>query len=312
MKWRVPWAKPWITPADREAVLYVLRSGRLACGPKVDALEAAFAKAHGYAHAVAVSSGMAALELMLKNVGTRAVEVTGATFPPVYSHLLDYRVVDLGTPASESRLILQTRLYAEFCEPAGEAHLADWAQGVGSSPANLCDACYSFYPNKGLTAGEGGMICTQDAKRAAWYRSARNNGRQDLAGWLPVQWGGNYRMDEMSAALLRSQLQRMPRILDMRRVRWARYAAELDTSWRDDPAPWTAFAFPLTLDTAAERNNVAWALAKARIETRFPFPAQPRCPNWADWVERTVLLPFYTTMTESDQALVIRTARRAL
>ena len=308
-KWRIPWSQPWITREDRAAVARVLRSGRLACGPEVEALEDAFAKAHGYRFGVAMCNGMACLRAMYCNTGLFcATDVAGATFPPVYG-ILENGVcfADLGDVAESS---LVTALYdSDLLEPVdSDPMFADYCEAVGTAPTNGCDVAYSFYPNKQLCGGEGGLLLTQDPARAKWYRAYRNNGRTGES-WLSAQEGGNYRMPEMTAALIRSQLSRLDYILKQRRVLWMHYHAELNGTWRDDPAPWSCFTYPLECETKDERDTVAWELAKARIETRMPFPASPGCPKWSAWVDRHLLLPFYTRMSEKDQSSVIRIVR---
>jgi len=305
---RIPWAKPWITEDDRQAVMCVLKSGRLACGPEVDALEEEFARYHKYKHGIAVSSGMAALHMLRENIGTD-LAVTGATFPPVYAQI-GQRMVDLGDEGAAYGPYLATALYhSDMVEPDGtEPTAADFAEAVGTVPPGGCDVIYSFYPNKQVCGGEGGILLTNNRARADWYRRARNNGR-DGGGWMPVQWGTNLRMPEMTAALIRSQFRRINEILRRRRRLFHRYGALMCPSWGGWP-PWSCFAFPLVLDTPGEAQSVAYELAKERIEYRFPFPAQPGCPEWTRWTSRVVLLPFYTTMSEAEQDLVIRVVKR--
>ena len=309
--WKIPWAKTDLAPSDRMAAQRVLRSGRLANGPDVDALEDAWAKTHEYAYAVAVSSGMAALEAMLQNVETRALQVAGATFTPVYGRLSGYSLADLGIPADD-RYCMVTALYDSdrLVPECPDPMLADYCEAVGVVPNNKCDVAYSLYPNKQLGAGEGGIICTMDKTRAAWYKSFRNNGRTG-ASWVPSQEGMNYRLGEVTAAIARSKLSRLDNILQRRRELFVRYWEALDCGWRDDPAPWSVFTFAYECECKSERDAVAWALAKARVETRFPFPARPACPRWGEWVDHTLLLPLYTSMTEADQDYVIRVIRRA-
>jgi dTDP-4-amino-4,6-dideoxygalactose transaminase len=311
--WKIPWAKTDLTRADIAAAQRPLRSGRLACGPEVEALEAEFAKAHEYAYAIAVSSGMAALRAIQVNTGILSIRITGATFPPVYPLFYGCASTDSSDHLEEEALVLQTALYdSDRIEPVHvDPIIADWCEAAGTFPANHCDAAYSLYPNKQLGAGEGGIICTMDKKRYEWYRSFRNNGRSG-SSWEPVQEGMNYRLCEVTAAIARSKLSRLDTILQRRRDLFACYWEALDCGWRDDPAPWSVFTFAYACDCKSERDAVAWALAKARVETRFPFPARPECPRWAQWVDRTLLLPLYYSMTEADQDYVIRAIRRAL
>ncbi len=69
-------SRPWLTNDDKRAVKRVLDSPRQANGPEIEALEAEFAKRHGYGHAVAVSSGMAGLLMMTKLLAPRSPRCT--------------------------------------------------------------------------------------------------------------------------------------------------------------------------------------------------------------------------------------------
>ena len=73
---------------------------------------------------------------------------------------------------------------------------------------------YAFYPNKQITTGEGGMIVTDDDQAAAMMQALRNQGRAPGDTWLQHTYlGYNYRLDEMSAALGRVQMNRMEELL---------------------------------------------------------------------------------------------------
>jgi perosamine synthetase len=243
---------PEIDESDEQAVLEVLRSGRLALGPKAEEFEQAIAEYVGVKHAVAVSSGTAALHLIVKAVGigpgdevivpsfTFAASVNvllyeGAT--PVFADVepdtynIDpwhverkvgprtkaIVVVDaFGHPAEwDAILDLANRRGLRVIDDSCEALGARYK---GRMLGQFGDAAaFAFYPNKQITTGEGGVVVTNDENIARLARSLRNQGRGEMGAWLEHErLGYNYRMDEMSAALGLSQLRRIEEFLEKR------------------------------------------------------------------------------------------------
>ena len=192
----IPIARPIIGDDEKAAVMAVLNSGQLAQGPRVHEFEARFADWAGRKHAIAVSSGTAALHLALLAhgigpgdevittpfsfiasancalfVGARPVF---ADIEPTYFTLDPEQVARKITP--RTRAIVPVHLYGQACDMPALAALAqahnlviveDACQAHG---ARLNDqpvgswgtACYSFYPTKNMTTIEGGMITTDD------------------------------------------------------------------------------------------------------------------------------------------------------
>jgi perosamine synthetase len=243
---------PDISDADVEAVAGVLRSGRLSLGPKLPEFEQAVAQFVGVKHAVAVSSGTAALHLCLLASGIRAGDEVITTpfsfvasancilYPgasPIFVDI-DERTLNMDTSAIErvindrTRAILPVHVFGRPCDMKTILELAS-ARDV-SVIEDACEALgaryhgravgsfgragtFAFYPNKQITTGEGGMIVTDDANLAAMCRSLRNQGREDGAAWLEhVRLGYNFRMSDIEAALGLSQLSRLGRFLEQR------------------------------------------------------------------------------------------------
>ncbi|MEX0785740.1 MAG: DegT/DnrJ/EryC1/StrS aminotransferase family protein [Dehalococcoidia bacterium] len=234
-------AQPIIGPEEEEAVLAVLRSGRLAQGERVAAFEAAFASYIGVTHAVAVSSGTAALYVALRAHGIGQgdeVLVPGFTFAatgnavllagaqPVLADItaadftLDPALLDAAVTA-RTKAVLPVHLYghpadmaaiAAVADRRGLAVIEDAAQALGASidgrkAGSFGTGCFSFYATKSITTGEGGMITTNDADIARLARLLRDHGegeryRTDLLG-------GNFRMTELAAALGHAQLPKL-------------------------------------------------------------------------------------------------------
>jgi perosamine synthetase len=247
----LPLAQPDLSDAERDAVLEVLASDRLAMGPQMERFESLMAERCGTAHAVAVSSGTAALHCIVRALGLSAgdeVITTPYSFVASSNVLLfegaTPRLVDID-PATynidveraaaaitpNTRAILAVDV---FGTPANWPALADLAEAhdlrliddaceaigaaVDGRPLGRWGdaASFGFYPNKQITTGEGGCITTDDADLARVCRSLRNQGRADDGRMEHVRLGYNYRLDEMSAALGCAQLERLDSILERR------------------------------------------------------------------------------------------------
>lgn len=247
--------------SDRQAILDVLDSGRLALGPQVVAFEEAMAEYVGVKHAVAVNSGTAALHLIVRALGLAPgdeVLVPSFTFAasvnvllyeglkPVFIDItpdtynldpeeLERRrtdrtkavmVVDVfGHPAPWDEL-------EAFADKYGLALIDDCCEALGSRyRGRLLGAlgaagAFAFYPNKQITTGEGGMIVTDRDDVAGLSRSMRNQGRGEMGAWLEHErLGYNYRLPELSAALGVSQLRRLDRFVAERQAVARRYDA---------------------------------------------------------------------------------------
>lgn len=259
----IPMSSPDLDASDEAAVLAVLRSGRLALGPQTEAFEAAVAEHVGVPHAVAVSSGTAALHMLVRALGLGPgdeVLVPSFTFAASVNALLFERATPVFVDAEpdtynpdpadmERKVTKRTRAIMAvdvFGHPAewdallgiAERHglrvIDDSCEALGASYrgtplGQFGDAAtFAFYPNKQITTGEGGMVVTGDASVAALCRSLRNQGRPEMGAWLEHErLGYNYRLDEMSAALGASQMRRLDTILAARERVAALYTARL-------------------------------------------------------------------------------------
>jgi len=222
--------------------------------------EEAFRDFVGSRHAVAVSSGTAALHLALRacGIGPGDEVITTpfsfissanvALFEGARSVFVDIDATTLNMDVSlvdrrvtaRTRAILPVHIFGEPCDmpavmAAAQRHelcvIEDACEAVGAE----CNGrmvgtfgragTFAFYPNKQMTTGEGGMIVTDDDDIAAYCRSARNQGRSDDSRWLVHErLGYNYRLDEMSAALGLAQVGRIRELLRKRDRVAARYA----------------------------------------------------------------------------------------
>ena len=257
----VPMSAPDISEEDVQAVAEVVRSGRLALGPKTEEFERLVAEYVGVKHAVAVSSGTAALHLIVKALGigpedevlvpsftfvasVNVILYEGAT--PVFVDI-EPDTYNLDPEDLERRITPRTKaimVVDVFGHPAEWDEISRIAEKYGLKVIDdSCEAlgaeykgkklgqfgdvaAFAFYPNKQMTTGEGGMIVTNDDHVAKLCRSLRNQGRGEMGSWLEHErLGYNYRMTEMSAALGVSQFRRVEELL-AKRERVARMYTE--------------------------------------------------------------------------------------
>ena len=249
---RIPLSSPDIGESEIAAVNAVLRSPRLSLGAKLLEFETVVANFVGCAHAVAVSSGTAALHLALIGAGisagdevivpsfafiavANAVHYVGAI--PVFVDI-DERTLNIAPSAVESAITAKTRailVVHTFGVPAALNELLGIARRHNLQIIeDACEAIggeyqgrklgslgragvFGFYPNKQITTGEGGILVTNDTRIAARARSLRNQGRGETSDWFEhIELGYNYRISEINCALGIAQMQRLSEIIERR------------------------------------------------------------------------------------------------
>lgn len=235
-------AIPIIEKAEISAVVKVLRSGNLAQGPEVKAFEEEFAKAHNASYAVAVNSGTSALHLSLLAAGVgpgdevlvpsfsfaataNVVKLVGANpiFVDIEQKYYCMDVDDLKSKiTNKSKAIIPVHLYGQISdmktinelsakfnliviEDAAQSHLASLDGKPAGTWGNF--ACFSFYPTKNMTTGEGGMILCKSEEDARKLRLLRNQGMEKR--YENEVFGFNNRMTDISAAIGRVQLRKL-------------------------------------------------------------------------------------------------------
>ena len=248
----IPFARPWITDDDRKAVMEVLEGYILTHGPHCKEFEAEFSAFMGQgAHCVTVSSCMAALHLFYLQFGigagdevivpaqthsatAHAVEWVGAKpifvdCDPRTGNLTPEGIASAITPRTKAICVLHFAgipcdmpAIMALAERRGLKVVEDCAIALGARFEGqhvglFGDAgCFSFYPVKHMTTGEGGMFVSrhepvaQAVGRLRAFGVDRTHSERLLPGMYDVpSLGLNYRMSEMQAALGRSQLRRM-------------------------------------------------------------------------------------------------------
>jgi len=294
MSYRIPLSSPDITEAEIGAVTGVLRTSTLSLGPKLAEFEEVFAAFHCMPHAVAVSSGTAALHLALLalNIGpgdevivpsftfiavANAVRYVGAT--PVFADI-DETTLNLDHASVSAAITSRTKalvIVHTFGVPADmnalmplarQHHLAvieDACEAIGATYSNQFVgtfgdiSTFAFYPNKQMTTGEGGMLLTRDAQLAARLRALRNQGRYPSNDWLQhSDLGYNYRLSELACALGIEQTKRLPSMLAAR----IQVAATYDRLLSVDP---NLLQPPLTIP----HGTISWFVYVVRLAQRF-------------------------------------------
>jgi len=350
---RIRIADPDVGEAERERVAEVLDSGQLADGPVVREFERGFAEHCGAAHAVATANGTAALQTALEAVGigagdavvtspfsfvasANAIRLCGAR--PVFADIdeatytLDPASVETvvadnddvaallpvhlyGLPADMGRLTAIARDHdLAVVEDAAQAHGAAYE---GKSVGTLGDAgCFSFYPTKNMTTGEGGMVVTDDpdiADRAARFV---NHGRADTDahGYQHVTVGHNLRLTSLAAGIGLAQLRKLPGYNESRRANAARLSAALadvpEVTLPTEPAGRRHVYHQYTI-RCDDRAALASHLDDHGVDTAVYYPTlisdqpaydgfEPAVPTADRVVEEVVSLPVHPGLTDVD------------
>jgi perosamine synthetase len=295
-------ARPDVGDAELAAVEEVVRSGQLTMGPTVAAFEAAVAAEVGTAHAAAVSSGTAALQLALLALGIGPgdeVVVPAYTFPATANtvelcgakavlvdidpdtFLLDPAAVAAAvTP--RTRAVMAVHLFGrpvaweelQSAVPQDVVLLEDAAGALGaryrgtSCGALGVAACLSFHPRKIVTTGEGGAVTTDEAELDAAVRRLRHHGWAEL-GDMPAP-GFNYRLPDLLCAIGLPQLARLEELLTARERVAAWYSERLEhfvltpSADEGDRHGWQAYVVQLD-----RRDDALEALRTAGIEAQI-------------------------------------------
>lgn len=270
----IPLSRPSIGAREISEVVSTLESGRLAMGPRSQTFEQMMAERCQTDYAIAVSSGTAALHLIVRSLDLeRGDEVLTTPYSFVASanvllyegltpRFVDVRRADynMDIDAAEASVSDQTRALLAvdvFGTPAdwprlsrlGEAHgmrlIDDACEGLGATIGDAPlgswgdAAAFGFYPNKQITTGEGGCITTNNEQIADACRSMRNQGRATDAAMVHVRLGYNYRMNELSAAVGCAQLERWPTLATRRDTLASMYTDRLHALDEDIRTPAT-------------------------------------------------------------------------
>lgn len=360
---RIPISRPWLTEQERRYVEACMKSGWISSlGDYVLKFEDEFASYCGCRYGISVNSGTAALHLALCALGVgpgdeviipaltfaataNAVIYTGAR--PVFADSspgcwnIDPSAVER-LIGPKTRAIIPVHLFGlpcrmdELCriadkhgipiiEDAAEAHGATFAGRVVGSMGKV--GCFSFYGNKLITTGEGGMCVTSDEVLASRMRLLRDHGMDKTNRYWHVEIGFNYRMTNPLAAIGCAQLERIEEIIKRRheiRDAYAANLAGLPVHLPDHmpPARNVFWLMTLVLEKPMgrrERDALIHHLTEHSIDARpffYPVPTMPpyasyavNTPHATSWAERGLMLPTYHELTEGAISYVCKKVR---
>ena len=348
---KIPIAQPSTGNEEENAATAVIRSGMLAQGPAVAQFENEFAEYTTTRHAIAVNSGTAALHAALACAGIQSgdevvvptfsffasascVSMCGAT--PVFVDV-DAKTFTINPDhvaeavTKKTKAVIGVHLFGqpfdihpilEICEDHNLALIEDAAQAHGAhyhkkKTGGFGKAgCFSFYPTKNMTTGEGGMITTDDDAYAATIRKFINHGQSEK--YRHTMIGYNYRMTDISGAIGQEQLKKLS-MFNERRISHAAYLDShlhvkgLITPYRmpESDHVYHQYVIRITPAFPLQRADLIAYLADRGIGTAVHYPVpihqQPvyaaqnkstSCPVAERLCEEVLSLPVHPNVTE--------------
>lgn len=352
-----------LTDDEIDAAVAVMRSGALRQGKECEAFENEFAAKVGAKHAVCNSSGTAALHLAYMTflepgdevlvpsftfIAT-ATSVVAAGGKPIFCDV-DPKSFLLDLADAESRITKKTKaispvhLYGNACNieavetlakkhdlkivwDSAQAHGATWRESDVGSFGDF--VCYSFYPSKNMFVGEGGMVCTNDSAMDEKLRLLRAHG--DTGRYTHTQFGLNYRMTDVEAAIGRKQLNRLDEMISVRR----RNAQILNEKMADIPGikipkandsvshAWHQYCILVDKDAfGLDRDELIDALAARGVSSGVHYPrglhqqpvfvdryGEQSLPITESHGRSVLALPVHHGMSEDDAVYVAQAVR---
>ncbi len=353
-------AAPTVGTKEYERIADVIDSGMLADGPTVRAFEEAFATFCETEFGVGTSNGTTALHAALKALGigpgnrvlttpfsfvasANAIRLAGAE--PVFADIrpdtytIDPAAVERQIRKHEEDIdaILAVHLYglpadihelsriadrydAVLIEDAAQAHGAEVGGALVGSLGDV--GCFSFYPTKNMTTGEGGMLVTDDEQIAERARRFINHGRADDGTHADV--GHNFRMTSIAGAIGLKQLEKLPELNRRRREN----AAVLDDGLQD-----TALQTPVEpsgrrhvyhqytvrteyrsgLMSALEDHGIGYGIYYPRPihEERAYADVEVSAPVAERAAKEVLSLPVHPSLTEDDLGRIVEVVQNA-
>jgi len=374
MNWKVPLADMDFGPEEEAAVLKVVKSRWLTMGAITQNFEKAFADFIGVKHALAVSNATVALHLACEALGigpgdeviipslsfvatSNAVLYTGAEvrFADIESrHDLTISPASIKaqiTPKTKAIIVMhyggypcQMPAIMEIADHYGLAVIEDAAHAPGAQLSGKSlgawgqVGCFSFFSNKNLSTGEGGMLVTNQDEIAEKVNLMRSHGMTSLTwdrhqghaySYDVTELGYNYRIDEIRSALGIAQLEKLPANNAKRQAISEQYIQGL----KDCPVeiPFQSYQsqsahhiFPILLPKSNDRKVFIDALRAQGIQTSIHYPPihlfsyyRQRYPAiqlalTENLASREVTLPLYPGMSKEMADWVIEAVKQAL
>ena len=327
MDWKYTLSEPVLGDEEKAAALSCIESGWLSMGPNTQAFEARFAELTGAKHAIAVANGTAALHLAMVASGIEAGDeiiqpsinfVAAANMTvelgakPVFADIVSLTEPTISPDEIAAKITEKTKAVVvmhyggyparmkeilDLCDARGilviedacHAPLYQMEDFGGRSLGTLGKiGCFSFFSNKNMTTGEGGMVTTDDDDLAARIRNLRSHGMTSLswdrhhgrpATYDVTAHGFNYRIDDLRSAIGRAQLERLEDNNARRQEHAARYASLTAPLANDgihfifgsNPRAGTAHVAGVIVPETL-RNPIRQTLADLRIQTSLHYP----------------------------------------
>jgi dTDP-4-amino-4,6-dideoxygalactose transaminase len=307
----IPVGNPNVGEEEAKAAYDIIKAGWISSGPKVREFESAFAEAVDAKHAIAVNSGTAALHVALSSLGLREgdeVIVPSLSFISTANVVLyekatpvlvecDPKTYNVSAQEIESKITEKTKAiipvdmngmpvdYDSILAVAQKHNIpviADSAESFGALYKNKKVGSiapihtFSFFPNKNITTGEGGMITTNDDSLAEKMRKIMNQGQESR--YVHTLLGYNYRMTNFQAVIGLEQLKKYSKIISDKKKIVEKYnqafASCPNISIPEIPDYVSQHAwYTYTIQIPEKiRDSVAKKLLDENIETRFSFP----------------------------------------
>ena len=377
---KIGYGHQYIDDTDIQAVVDVLKSDYLTCGPKIEEAEKKLCEITGAKYAVLIANGTAALHAMIFAAGIGPgdeVITTPITFAasanctlycgakPVFADI-NPKTYNIAPSSIEEKITSKTKAVVAvdftgqavevdkiraICDKHNLIFIEDAAHSLGTkyngnpvgSVADMTE--FSFHPVKTCTAGEGGAITTNDDelyKRLVLFRTHGITRAQELmdkpseGGWYyqQVDLGYNYRMTDIQAALLSSQLDKL-KLFSRRRKELVKRYDEAFASMpeivvqQEIPESDTVrhlYIIQLNLDLLkCTRREVFEALQAEGVGVNvhyipvYSFPyyqklgyRMGKCPN-AEWLyERIISIPLYYSLSNDEQDKVIKAVKKVI
>ncbi len=349
----IPIARPQMGEEEKELVWSAMSSGGLAQGVRVHELEERFAAFVGVPHAIATSSGTTALHLALLAAGvgpgdevvtvpfTFIASATSILFTGARPVFVDVDPATFNIDVSQieaaitprTRAILPVSLYgqpadlpaiAEIADRHGLTIVEDAAQSHGAAIGGRMSGswgagCFSFYPTKNMTTGEGGMVTTADAELADRARLLREHGSRVRYHHEIV--GYNFRMTDIHASIGLAQLTKLPANNARRREIAARYDRELRGVVTPAVLPGVTHVYHQYTLRVNRRDELVEALRERGIGTGvyYPIPVhrqrpfvelgygEQRFPVAERLCEEVVSIPVHPSLSDDEVGQVITT-----
>ncbi|MCK4225089.1 MAG: DegT/DnrJ/EryC1/StrS family aminotransferase [candidate division Zixibacteria bacterium] len=324
MKWKVTLSDLNFDQRERKMVDRVIRSKWLTMGETVQKLEKNFADFVGAKHAIAVSSGTAALHLAMRALeikpddevivpslsfvaSSNAILYVGAK--PVFVDISSLNDFNLSCDDLKKKITSKTKAIVvvhyggyladmEKIKKIARKHklfiIEDSAHAIGADLSSkmagtLGDVgCFSFFSNKNLATGEGGMVVTDDDRLARKIKLLRSHGMTSMTmnrhkghaySYDVVELGYNYRMTEISAALGILQLEKLIKGNKKRKALTDLYVANLKEAdslsipFQDYPRKSSYHLFPVLLNRKVNRKKFMELLKKEGIQSSIHYPS---------------------------------------